>query len=69
MYHPFIRQKIFEVRASELERIAEEDRIARAHAADAPARRFDWSRFGLGRRRAAVPRSVRVDAGTSPTEH
>jgi hypothetical protein len=66
MYHPYIRQKLFEAQAWELERIAEEDRAAQAHAADAPIRRFDWPRLGLGRRRVAVPRSVRSDAGGLP---
>jgi hypothetical protein len=60
MYQPFIRQKNFEVRASELERIAEEDRIAREHAADAPPRRwFKWSRPRSAARR---PR-LKEDAG------
>jgi hypothetical protein len=65
MYQPYVRQKLFEARAMELERIAEEDRVAQATAA--PARRFDWLKRGL-RRRAAVPRSVRADAGGPPAE-
>jgi hypothetical protein len=30
MYHPYVRQKLFEARAHELERIAEEDRAVEA---------------------------------------
>ena len=67
MYQPYIHKKLFEARAQELERIAEEDRAARAHAADAPPRRFDWSRLGF-RRRVTVPRSMRTDAGGRPPE-
>jgi hypothetical protein len=34
MYHPYIRQKIFEARAKELERIAEADRAGRRSKAE-----------------------------------
>jgi hypothetical protein len=67
MYQSYIHKKLFEARAQELERIAEDDRAAREHAADAPARRFDWSRLGF-RRRVSVPRSMRADAGGPPAE-
>jgi hypothetical protein len=73
MYHPYIRQKIFEAKAWELERIAEEDRTGRVEEDRArvgepatPARRLAWSRFRLSRRRVTVPRSVRSDAGGLP---
>jgi hypothetical protein len=52
MYHPYIRQKIFEARAQELERIAAEDRIAAPRAA-APTPRRRWSLFRLVARRVA----------------
>jgi hypothetical protein len=64
MYHPYIRQKIFEARARELERIAEDDRAAELVAA--PPRRSRWSRLLGGRRRVAGPRSVRLGGGTRP---
>jgi hypothetical protein len=53
MYHPYIRQKIFEARAQELERIAAQGRTAEARpAAPAPHRRR-WSLFRLAARRVA----------------
>jgi hypothetical protein len=67
MYHPYIRQKLFEARAHELERIAEEDRAAGVQDADAPGRRrFPWSKLGLTRRRVGMTRAARVDSGRAP---
>jgi hypothetical protein len=73
MYHPYIREKLFEAKARELERIADEDRTGRAEEDRAQAkepaalaRGSVWSRFRLTRRRVTVPRSVRSDAGGLP---
>lgn len=67
MYHPYIRQKLFEARAHELERIAEEDRAAQAQVPEvSPPRPFAWSRLILRRRRVVVPGSVRIDTGGRP---
>jgi hypothetical protein len=53
MYHPYIRQKIFEARAQELERIAAAGRTVGARAATAPPRRRRWRVFRLAIRRVA----------------
>jgi hypothetical protein len=67
MYHPYIRQKMVEARAHELERIAEQDRVAGAHAADAPVRRrFTWAKLGMIRRRVGITRATRVDSRRAP---
>ena len=54
MYHPYFRQKIFEARAQELERIATRNRTAdEARTAAPPSRRRRWSLIRLAARRVA----------------
>jgi hypothetical protein len=52
MHHPYYRQKIFEARAHELERIAADDRKAKPHTTTTPrTKRRRWSLLRLVTRR------------------